>query len=172
MKYAQVERERRYLPRGASQVLRPTRVLNIQDRYISHSTLRLRRVDEEGKSPLFKLGQKKRIGEDSPLRIAHTTMYITKAEFDLLASLPAKPLEKRRSIFDLGDWQFAMDDFQGGLAGLLLVEVDLGPYGAVHPTLPFEELIEVTGDERFNGGTLAGTTFTDLHTALKEYGAN
>lgn len=171
MKYAHVERERRYLPLSGIEGPAPIRILNIQDRYIGNSTLRLRRVEEEGKLPVFKLGQKKRIGVESPLRIAHTTMYITKPEFDFLAALPTKPMEKQRSIFDFGDWQFALDEFKGELAGLLLVEVDLGPYGAAHPALPFEELIEVTGDERFNGGNLASTTRADLQLVLEEYGA-
>ena len=135
MKYAHVERERRYLSRGAVPELRPTRILRIHDSYVSHSSLRLRRIDEVGK-------------------------------------LPARFLEKQRSIFDLGDWQFAVDVFEGDLAGLVLVEVDLGPYGEVHPTLPLQELVEVTLNERFTGGKLADTSFAELQSVLREYGVN
>jgi len=106
------------------------------------------------------------------LIIAHTTMYISKAEFDLLAVLPAQFLEKQRLIFDLGNWQFAVDVFEGDLAGLVLVEVDLGPYGDVHPALPLSEIVEVTLDERFTGGKLAGATLADLQSVLSEYGVN
>lgn len=170
MKYAHVERERRYLSKGVNSELRPARVLRIRDSYVSHSSLRLRRIDEDRKTPVFKLGQKKRIGEDSPLRIAHTTMYISRAEFDLLTTLPAQILEKQRLIFDLGNWQFAVDVFEGDLVGLSLVEVDLGPYGEVHPDLPLSELVEVTLDERFTGGKLACTSPTELQSVLSEYG--
>ena len=172
LKYAHVERERRYLSKGMTPGLRPTRVLRIQDRYISDSSFRLRRIDEEGNSPVFKLGQKKRIEGDSPLRIAHTTMYISEDEFNLLAVLPANTLEKQRLIFPLGDSHFAVDVFEGKLEGLLLAEVDLGSEGATHPALPLEEFVEVTLDERFTGGKLAGTSSTDLQSTLTEYGVN
>lgn len=172
MKYALIEQERRYLPLGGLDGIVPTRVLNIQDRYIHGSTLRLRRIAEEGQSPVFKLGQKIRVCEDRPLKIAHTTLYLSENEFELLGGLKTSPLEKSRSIFNLGDWQFALDEFEGELAGLLLVEVDLGSSGAEHPPLPFQELIDVTHDERFSGGRLASTSSSDLQSVLTEYGVN
>ncbi len=172
MKYAHVERERRYLPAGGADGIVPTRVLNIQDRYVDGSTLRLRRISEEGKSPVFKLGQKIRVGEDHPLRIAHTTLYLSQNEFELFDGLKTRLLEKRRSIFNLGDCQFALDEFEGELAGLFLVEVDLGSSGGEHPALPFKQLIEVTLDERFSGGKLATTSSLDLQSLLREYGVN
>ena len=172
MKYAHVERERRYIPLGSIGEIFPIRNLLIQDRYLDESTLRLRRIEEEDKSIVFKLGQKIRVGEDRPLRIAHTTMYLSESEFELLIALPAKVLEKRRSIFPLGELHFAVDEFEGELAGLLLVEVDLGTEGATHPALPFEKLIEVTLDERFTGGALASTSSEDLRLLLTEYGVN
>lgn len=172
MKYAQVERERRYLLLGRVAGISPIRNLLIQDRYFDESTLRLRRIEEEGKSTVFKLGQKIRVGEDRPLKIAHTTMYLSENEFDLLAALPAKVLEKQRSIFPLGELHFAIDEFRGELAGLLMLEVDLGAEGSTHPVLPFEELIEVTLDERFTGGELAGRSSEDLGLLLTEYGVD
>lgn len=172
MKYAHVERERRYLLSGSAGGIFPIRNLLIQDRYFDESTLRLRRIEEEGKSTVFKLGQKIRVGEDRPLKIAHTTLYLSENEFELLAALPAEVLEKRRSIFPLGELRFAVDEFEGELAGLLLVEVDLGAEGSTHQVLPFEELIEVTLDERFTGGELACTPSEDLRLLLTEYGVN
>lgn len=172
MKYAHIERERRYLLLGGMAGITPLRKLFIQDRYFNESTLRLRRVEEEGRSTVFKLGQKIRIGTDSPLKIAHTTMYIIENEFDLLATLPAKVLEKRRSIFPLGELHFAVDEFKGELSGLTLIEVDLGVEGLTHTELPLEKLIEVTLDERFTGGKLAGTSSRDLRLLLMEYGVN
>ncbi len=137
MKYAHVERERRYLILSDLDGLVPIKVLKIQDGYVVDTTLRWRRVVEEGKPTVFKLGQKIRVGEDHPLKIAHTTMYVSEDEFSLLAALSANTLEKQRSIFLQGDSQFAVDEFEGELKGLLLAEVDLGSEGAVHPALPF-----------------------------------
>lgn len=172
MKYAHIEQERRYLPLGRVDEISPTRILHIQDRYVHGSTLRLRRVDEEGKPPVFKMGQKIRVGGEYPLKIAHTTLYLSESEFELLGGLTTTQLQKRRSIFYFGDWQISLDEFEDELAGLLLVEVDLGSSDAEHPSLPFRELIDVTHDERFSGGRLARTSSSDLQSVLTEYGVN
>ncbi len=126
MKYAHIERERRYLVLGSEDKNTPMRNLLIYDRYLIESSLRLRRIEEEGRSIVFKLGQKIRIGEDHALKIAHTTIYITENEFNALLALPAKVLVKKRSIFPLDE------RFTGGkLAGtssedLLLMLTEYG----------------------------------------------
>lgn len=172
MKYAHIEQERRYLLGRHNFPLASLRKLFIRDRYLLNSTLRLRQVDEEGQATVFKLGQKIRIDGKNPLKIAHTTLYLSKDEFNTFAVLPAKGLEKSRSIFPLNELQFAVDVFEGELAGLSLVEVDLNSGGASHNPLPFGDLIEVTRDERFTGGELASTTAMDLRLLLTEYGVN
>lgn len=170
MKYAHIERERRYIPISSTRTTSPIRKLHIHDRYIQGSTLRLRRIEEETKSTIFKMGQKIRVGGESPWQIAHTTMYLSHQEFELLSGLPAMQLEKHRSIFQFGDCVFAEDKFDGELTGLVLVEVDLGSDSGAPPALAFTELIEVTSDERFTGGSLAATSASDLELVLKEYG--
>lgn len=171
MKYAHVERERRYLYLGDTAGMSPVRKLLVNDHYIRDSTLRLRRVDEEGQPTVFKLGQKVRIGGEGPLAIAHTSMYITEKEFNSLFVLPSKVLIKSRSIFPLGELHFSLDVFEGELTGLSLAEVDLGEDIAMHDPLPFEKTMEVTLDERFTGGKLADTSSQDLLLILTEYGA-
>ena len=171
MKYAHVERERRYLVLGSENKNTPMRKVLISDHYLNDSTLRLRRLEEEGEPPVFKLGQKVRLGGDGPLTIAHTTMYIAENEFNSLLALPSKVLVKKRSIFPLGDLHLAVDVFEGELTGLSLAEVDLGEDFTTHDPLPFEKMIEVTFDERFTGGKLADTSSEDLLLMLTEYGA-
>jgi CYTH domain-containing protein len=171
MKYAHVERERRYLFLGVVIGISPIRNLLINDRYINGSNLRLRRIEEDSQPTVFKLGQKIRIGGEHPLKIAHTTMYISENEFDSLLGLPAKVLVKKRSVFPHGDYHFSVDVFEGELTGLSLVEVDLGEEGTSYEMLPLEKTIEVTSDERFTGGKLADTSSEDLLCMLKEYGA-
>lgn len=170
MKYAHIERERRYIPLLKSERTPPIRQLHIYDRYIQGSTLRLRRIEERNKPTVFKMGQKIRVGGEVPWQIAHTTMYLSEEEFALLSDIPARVLEKRRSIFQWGDWIFGDDEFCGELAGLSLVEVDLGAENVSPPELPYTELIDVTLDERFTGGRLAATSASDLELILKEYG--
>lgn len=172
MKYAHIEQERRYLLQGKTSSPVPLRELFIRDLYLAGSTLRLRCVEEVGKPTVFKLGQKIRVGNDFQFQIAHTTLYISEEEFNVLASLPFKKLGKKRSIFPLEDLQFALDEFDGELAGLSMIEVDLGRRDVTHNPLPFENLIEVTHDERFTGGELASMTADKLRLLLREHGVN
>ena len=95
LKYAVVERERRYLLEALPD-LPGARVLRITDRYLDGTRLRLRRVDEDGCAVVLKLGQKVPV----PDGIAHTTTYLSEAEFALLSQLPGRPLEKTRHLHD------------------------------------------------------------------------
>ncbi len=171
MKYAHIEQERRYLVLGSNPFPDPIRQLLIRDLYFVGTNLRLRQVDEAGNPTVYKFGQKIRVGNDFKFQIAHTTLYISSGEFKLLASLPAKELSKRRSIFPLEDLQFALDEFEGELQGLTLIEVDLGQRDVTHAPLPIDGLIEVTSDERFTGGELVKMNHLSLQTLLMEYGA-
>jgi CYTH domain-containing protein len=171
MKYAHIEQERRYLVIGNGTYPDPIRELYIRDLYFVGTNLRLRQVDEKAKPTVYKLGQKIRVGNDFQFQIAHTTMYISSEEFELVASLPAKKLEKKRFIFPLEDLHFALDEFEGALAGLSLIEVDLGHRDVTHAPLPIDGLIEVTSDERFTGGQLVKMNREDLGALLLEHGA-
>lgn len=171
MKYAHIEQERRYLVLGSKTFPNPIRELFIRDLYFVDTNLRLRQVEEAGNPPVYKFGQKIRVGNDFKFQIAHTTMYISSSEFELLSSLPAKKLTKRRSIFPLEDLQFALDEFEGALQGLSLIEVDLGRRDVSHAPLPIEGIVEVTTDERFTGGELVKMNHESLRALLMEYGA-
>jgi CYTH domain-containing protein len=158
LKYARIERERRFLVRNQFPVSGQGRRLHIRDYYLIGTTMRLRSVAEDGKSSIFKLGQKIRIDKDQPSTNVHTTMYISKEEFDLLAQLPANTLEKVRRIEDMGDFNLSIDEFGAHLTGLVLAEIDLGSTGTFPDTFPFDIDTEVTNDERFTGGELAKMT--------------
>jgi len=160
-KYAHLERERRFLLLEKPSDIVYDRALFIQDRYLIGSRLRLRRVDEPGKTCVYKLGQKIRL-DDSPKTIAHTTLYLSEAEFDILSTLPATTLEKTRQLLTIDGLIVGIDEFGGQLSGLLLVEVDLGAGGALPSSLPNLFAAEVTDDERFTGGLLANTSSEEL----------
>ena len=64
----------------------------------------------------------------------------------------------------------ANDVFDGSLKGLSMIEVDLGAVARAHDMLPFDGVIEVTHDERFTGGKLAGTSVAGIRLLLNEYG--
>ena len=138
LKYAVVERERRYLLDRLPD-LPDARLLRITDTYLDGTRLRLRRVEEDGCDVVLKLGQKVPV----PDGIAHTTTYLSEVEFDLLSGLPGQPLTKTRHLHD--GW--AVDVHP---SGLVLAETgdDREP--------PFPYVREVTDEVGFTGGGLAG----------------
>ena len=139
LKYAHVERERRFLL-DALPDLRGARVLEIEDRYVDGTRLRLRTVREAGQPVVRKLGQKIRLEGVSVN--AHTTLYLSEEEHRVLAVLPARVLRKTRHLKD--GW--AVDVHASGLL-LAETEGDGEPWFAVGR--------EVTDDPAYAGGALA-----------------
>ena len=95
-KYARPERERRFLLRTAP----PgpvARVVEITDRYITGTRLRLRRASEAGVGggTVHKLTQKVPALTGGPGLI--TTIYLSAEEHEIFAQLPAGVLHKTRS---------------------------------------------------------------------------
>jgi len=167
MKYAHLERERRFVPIRRPDVSAAIRRLEIHDSYLDGTRLRLRVVDEQGLVPVRKLGQKVRV--DGPGSIAHTTVYLDDAEHALLAGLPARTLRKTRYAVPLdGGLDAAVDVFHGPLDGLVLVEIDLGVDGELPTPQPTWWGDEVTGIEEFTGGALARLDADGLTRLLSE----
>ncbi len=167
-KYARVERERRFLlasPPPASAVAATRR---ITDRYLPGTRLRLRRVDDPDSGACeFKLTQK--VPGDRPGYVQGliTNTYLSAAEYDLLATLPAEVLSKTRlSVPPLG-----IDVFDPPLHGLVMADVEFTTDEAAKSfLLPPEAIAEVTDDVRFTGGNLVRTRRHDVIAWLAEYG--
>src|SRR5215471_7898628 len=120
-KYARIERERRFLlagPPPASAVIASRR---ITDRYLPGTRLRLRRVDHlESGTPEFKLTQKVPAARTGYIQGLITNTYLTAAEYDLLASLPAEVLSKQR----LSVPPLSIDVFDPPWHGLVIAEAE------------------------------------------------
>lgn len=142
LKYAHVERERRYLLEALPD-LTGARELRITDRYLEGTRLRLRTVEEDGHPTVHKLGQKIRL--EGVSTNAHTTLYLSAAEHAGLAHLPGRDLHKTRHLKD--GWAFDVHP-----SGLLLAESESG----LEPW--FRYVREVTEEDGFSGGRLAGGT--------------
>jgi CYTH domain-containing protein len=170
MKYARIERERRYLLPSLPTGLIARRLLEIHDRYVHGTALRLRLAREGLEEPVRKLGQKVPLEGSTPPSVAHTTIYLTKAEDAALLPLPALELQKTRHVVDVDRRTLAVDVFHGQLAGLVLAEIDLGEDGQTPLALGVDPAAEVTADDRFTGGALAATSATELKTLLALYG--
>jgi CYTH domain-containing protein len=167
-KYARIERERRFLlagPPPASAVIASRR---ITDRYLPGTRLRLRRVDHLGSGAReFKLTQEVPAGRPGYIQGLITNTYLTAAEYDLLASLPAEVLSKRR----LSVPPLSIDVFDPPWHGLVIAEAEFSTDEAAQSfPKPPEAVAELTDDARFTGGSLLRTGRHDLLAWLAEYG--
>ncbi len=164
-KYAVGEYERRFLldeiPAGATD---PRRIVDL---YVDGTRLRLRRVDRPGAEPDRKLGHKRRLNTSDPRAIMHTSLYLDEDEFRVLGALPAKRLVKTRWAIEVDGRPCAVNVFEESLAGLVLMEVDLGDPSLLDEFVPPSWAgSEVSDDEAFTGGGLAGKSLDDIADAL------
>ncbi len=153
LKYAHVERERRWLLAAVPPLPAGSRRLEIVDRYLTGTRLRLRQVTE-GDTVTRKLGHKVRLGEDAS-EVAHTSVYLDDAEWEVLVALPAQVVTKTRILVPYDERTVAVDVFSGHLAGLVLAEIDAGEAADVELPPSYGILGEVSRDEAFTGGALA-----------------
>ncbi len=148
LKYARVERERRYLvgsiPDGV------VRVDDISDAYVEGTRLRLREVLSSD-AAVRKLGHKIRLGS-GPREIACTSLYLDDAEWSVLSALPACHLHKRRHHIDRDGYSFCIDEYDDGA---LVAEFDDGDAAPAPLPAWLDVLADVTDDESWTGGQLA-----------------
>ncbi|WP_225850807.1 hypothetical protein [Streptomyces sp. HPF1205] len=167
-KYARIERERRFLLAGPPPASAVTATRRITDRYLPGTRLRLRRVEGPDRGTVeYKLTQKVPAGRPGPVQGLITNTYLSRSEYDLLASLPAAVLSKTRlSVPPLG-----VDVFDPPLHGLILAEAEFATDEAALSFRPPAGCVaEVTDDARFTGGSLVRTDRRDLLARLAEYG--
>ncbi|HEY6933502.1 MAG TPA: hypothetical protein VI452_08885 [Marmoricola sp.] len=149
LKYAVVERERRYLvstmPDGV------TRKIEIVDRYVNGTRLRLREVREDDGTVVRKLGHKVRLSE-GPREVACTNAYLDADEWAVLSALPGRTLRKTRHLIAWGQRLVAVDEHEDGT---LVAEID--DHDEPSDDLPpwLDVVREVTDDEHWTGSALA-----------------
>ena len=156
-KYARPELERRWLVDAA---LRPSvdglEPVLIEDRYVTGTRIRLRRMTRGDGSSVCKLTKK--YETDRPEARPIVTAYITESEHALLAALPARTLRKRRHHVWHDGRHWSLDLFEGPLAGLELVEVEVADEPALAALVPPSWVTkEITRDPRYQCGSLAQT---------------
>jgi len=153
-KYAALERERRWLCEHipADLVERSSAIVDI---YISGTQLRLRELRDLATGRIeLKLTRK---ADMSASKRIITTIYLSRDEFSLLCVLPGARIEKtRHTVIDSNGVPLALDQFGGGLSGLLLAEAEFASDDKMEAYAPPDFIgREVTGDQRFTGGMLA-----------------
>lgn len=148
MKYARVERERRFLLDALPPGVRDPR--RIDDLYVDGTTLRLRRVGDD----VHKLGQKLRPDAGDPSIVHHTTMYLSPHEYALLATaLDGRRLTKTRWAWDVDGRRWSVDEIDG--VGVI-AEIELADTDAPDDVAPPPGAVrDVSHDERYCGAGLA-----------------
>ena len=147
LKYAVVERERRFLVASLPDCVTSTK--EIVDRYVTGTRLRLREVRESDGSVTRKLSHKVRL-TGGPEEVACTNFYLDDDEWALLAALPARTVRKKRHHAGVEGWAVAIDEHEDGT---LVAEIDDDPAAGVPDWL--DVVRDVTDDEAWTGAGLA-----------------
>jgi CYTH domain-containing protein len=155
LRYVFVERERRWTCTALPGHL-VTRTERITDLYVTHTNLRLREARPTGEElPLLRLTRK--VDVDAETRLI-SSIYLQESEFTLLRGvLAGRYLYKsRHHLKSPADVVLAIDEFEGDLSGLMLLEAEFGSTEALAAFQPPSYVAgEVTRDARFTGGHLA-----------------
>lgn len=149
LKYAVVERERRFLLARLPDGVDSTK--QIVDRYVTGTRLRLREVRGDDGTVIRKLGHKVRLSE-GPAEVACTNFYLNEQEWAVLGALPGQVLRKKRHMLHRDGLIVAIDEHEDGT---LVAEIDDRdqPSQVVPDWLDIIE--DVTTDERWTGARLA-----------------
>lgn len=172
-KYAQIERERRYLledlPEGMS---RADHHLQITDNYITGTRLRLRKVrDPQTNKWVVKFTQKFAPNPNDLSRTMITNLYLNATEAETLSIFAANEIRKNRYYYDFEGRRFSVDMFIGDLFGLVLAETsfetdeDLDSFAPP----PFA-LADVTNLPIFSGGMLSELKYEDVRREIFQSG--
>lgn len=149
LKYAVVERERRFLVASLPEGVVETR--DILDRYVTGTRLRLREVRMADGTVQRKLGHKVRLA-DSPAEVACTNLYLDDDEWKRLEVLPARTLRKRRHLVHRNGLVVAVDEHEDGT---LVAEIDDRDQPSAEIPAWLDVLEDVSADERWTGAALA-----------------
>jgi CYTH domain-containing protein len=149
LKYAVVERERRFLLATLPEGVVSTK--QIVDRYVTGTRLRLREVQHDDGTVIRKLGHKVRLDE-GPSEVACTSIYLDEGEWRLLRELPALLLEKTRHMVHRDGVVVAVDEHEDGM---LVAEIDDGDQPSDLVPEWLDVVADVSHDERWTGIRLA-----------------
>lgn len=169
MKYARVERERRYLLRGLPPGLRVNDPhTQIFDNYITGTRLRLRKVRApERREWTWKLTQKFAPAAEDFSRAVITNVYLSQIEYETLSVFEGNEIRKNRYPYEHDGRKFSVDIFLGALHGLILAEIEFDTDEELRDfAAPPFAAREVTDDEMFTGGRLVTLTAEEIRAEL------
>ena len=172
-KYAQIERERRYLledlPAGMT---RADHHLQITDNYLTGTRLRIRKVrDPQTNKWVVKFTQKFAPDPSDLSRTIITNLYLNAIEAETLSVFEANEIRKNRYYFEFEGRRFSVDMFIGDLFGLVLAETSFETDEELDSfqTPPFA-IADVTNLTTFSGGKLSELKYEDVRKEIFQSG--
>jgi len=166
MKYAAIERERRWLCDGLPEIAdRASETYLLSDLYITNTQLRLRDAQLNDGTPVWPRLAKK-VDVDAPHRLI-TSIYLSPDELALFKNMPGNVLKKTRRVVNFNGHRMAIDQFSGALQGLVLVEAEFDDDPAM-ATFDAPDWVsrEVTSDPLFSGGHLSTLSVNDAQSFM------
>lgn len=150
--YSKPEYERRWLVSAEAALEdQAERERGIEDRYIQGTRLRLRKVTESGQATIYKLGKKYEPQAFGSHHVVST--YLSEAEYQVFACLPARTARKQRFTVHGG----ALDVYEQPYQGLRVFEVDFSSAEEAENYEPPQGIgQEITNAVAFTGYALAG----------------
>lgn len=170
LKYAHVERERRFLLRSYPPELEPAHFhTQIFDNYVTNTRLRLRKIREPYKREwTFKISQKFAPDPEDLSRTLITNIYLTQVEYEMFAHLEGNEIRKNRYPYEFEGHKYSVDVFLGDLHGLILAEIEFASDEELENfKMPSFAVMEVTNDPLFTGGRLVELTADEIRQELK-----
>ena len=164
------EFELTFLPRELPAGVRRSPAKEMLDIYVptvsDHPHLRIRKSGERYEITKKEPAQ----GTDASHQI-ETTIPLSREEFEELAQIPGRRVEKTRYLYEEKDRTYEVDVFGGELKGLVLADIefasaeDMASY-----TRPDLMLAEVTNEKLLAGGMLSGASYADIEPVLTKLG--
>lgn len=155
-KYSKQEHERRWvLGNEVLAEIEGNSYSKVIDHYLKDTKMRLRSMTDSNSGQVtYKLTKKYGLGDDYSDPI--TTIYISKAEYEIFAGLPHFKIHKRRYPLVSDGLSYSVDVFDKNHQGLILAEIECATKEALLevPSPPFS-VKEVTEDARYRGGYLS-----------------
>lgn len=154
--YSRYEIEKKFLLKELPKTL-PESYIDIHDLYLQNSNLRLRiERSPSGEIVGRKLTKKEKAPGKGVESSVITSLYLSENDLAALGQLKGFALKKRRYIQEFSERRIVYDEFQGGLGGLIMAEIEFKDYESLAKFelngLGWED---VTGNPEYAGGYLA-----------------
>lgn len=164
------ELERTFLARELPPTLQECECKEMLDIYLpqgaQHPHLRIRK-----RGDIYEMTKKQPIEIGDSSRQLETTIPLSKEEFDDLAVIKGRRVQKTRYYYPYEGRRLEIDVFSGNLAGLVLIDVEFASIEEKDAfVIPDFCLADVTQEEFVAGGMLCGKLYQDIEGMLNQFG--